>query len=151
MLCTLSDPRRRRRRNLASMASKAVPRPPGRERVSRRLRCLREVASAPTPPTTRCFKDTATYIREGLHREVPRDASTHGTQRRVELRVAGSVSFVISLRPSVVEDPLGAGAMHDFAAVMKAICTGLARPQTKIVLFSNGLQVLLCMIDVHGQ
>ena len=70
---------------------------------------------------------------------------------RVELRVAGSVSFVISLRPSVVEDPLGAGAMHDFAAVMKAICTGLARPQTKIVLFSNGLQVLLCMIDVHGQ
>ena len=38
---------------------------------------------------------------------------------RVELRVAGSVSFVISLRPSVVEDPLGAGAMHDFAAVTR--------------------------------
>ena len=37
---------------------------------------------------------------------------------RVQLWTAGSVSFVISLRPSVVEDPLGVGAMHDFIAFL---------------------------------
>ena len=42
------------------------------------------------PPAVEAGKDTAIYIREGLHREVPRNSSTHRTQRRVQLRVAPS-------------------------------------------------------------